>query len=44
MPVPAGAIPSAGPPEPERIPAEPEGGGGIVKSGLAFLRRLKNDE
>jgi hypothetical protein len=23
---------------------EPEAEGGIVKSGLAFLRRLKNDE
>jgi hypothetical protein len=38
MPVPAGATT----PAPE--PATAEGEGGIVKSGLAFLRRLKNDE
>jgi hypothetical protein len=35
MPVAAGV---AGPPEPEATE------GGVVKSGLAFLRRLKNDD
>jgi hypothetical protein len=38
MPVPAGP---AGPPEPEATEATE---GGVVKSGLAFLRRLKNDD
>jgi hypothetical protein len=38
MPVPAGV---AGPPEPEATEATE---GGVVKSGLAFLRRLKNDD
>jgi hypothetical protein len=38
MPAPVGA---AATPKPE---TEPEAEGGIVKSGLAFLRRLKNDD
>jgi hypothetical protein len=40
MPV---AVGPATPPKPEPQ-REPEAEGGIVKSGLAFLRRLKNDD
>jgi hypothetical protein len=43
MPV---AVDSAAPPRPEPPPApdEPQAQSGLVKSGLAFLRRLKNDD